>query len=268
MINKPIIVEIKQVQKEAKNTFSLQFQLPEKMEIPRPGQFLMIWVPGTDEIPISIAKIDESRNTLMIIIRNVGETTGILTSSKKGDEIGIRGPMGNGFRLEGTRPLLIGGGIGVAPLIALTDKLLNAKMEIHFINGAKTKDDLVFHDYLRKKIPKYHVTTDDGTMGFKGFTTDKLKELINNTKFDQIYTCGPEIMMKTVLDTALSKNIPIQANLERIFKCGMGLCGHCVLDPTGLLTCKDGPVFSTNQLKQISDFGTQKRDFNGKKIPI
>lgn len=268
MKSRPIIVELKQVQQEAKDIHFLTFNRPTIMEYPLPGQFLMVWVIDSDEIPISISRTDKVNNTLSLAVKMVGITTGELIKLGEGDTIGVRGPLGRSFSLIGKKPLIIGGGIGTAPLIPLTQQMQEEGIEFTFINGARTKEELIFHDYLQEQAVEYYVTTDDGSLGVKGFTTELAKELLNKQKFDQIYTCGPELMMKEVLALGNSKGIPIQASLERIFKCGVGLCGHCVLDPPGLLACKDGPIFSSEQLLKCADFGSFKRDFNGKKIPI
>jgi dihydroorotate dehydrogenase electron transfer subunit len=108
------------------------------------------------------------------------------------------------------------------------------------------------------------VSTDDGSFGIKGFTTDVLMDLLKKEKFDCVYTCGPEVMMKKVFDICDDKGIKCQASLERYMKCGFGLCGTCCIDDK--LICKDGPVFDSNQLRKLSEFGVFNRDKSGSKV--
>ena len=111
--------------------------------------------------------------------------------------------------------------------------------------------------------------TDDGSVGYQGFTTGKLEELLReDSEFDLIITCGPELMMKKVVEIGERYNIPVQVSLERYMKCGIGLCGQCALDEEGLCVCRDGPVFWGDRLKYISEFGKYKRDESGSKVLI
>ncbi|MHC1590809.1 MAG: dihydroorotate dehydrogenase electron transfer subunit, partial [Candidatus Helarchaeales archaeon] len=247
---------------------AIEFKLPKGMNLPKPGQFFMIWLPGLDEIPISISRMDEINGVATLMVKNVGEATSALAKTLPGEKIGIRGPFGNGFKMRGSRPILIGGGIGAAPLMMLADSLKLNGIKSTFLNGARNASELIYLKEIPEITEKHYFTTDDGSLGFKGLVTEKARELLSKHEFDQVYACGPEKMLKELLNITLEYNIPLQASLERIFKCGMGLCGHCVLDPSGLLTCKDGPVFSTEDLVKITDFGRFKRDFNGSKITI
>ena len=120
---------------------------------------------------------------------------------------------------------------------------------------------------------EFHFCTDDGSFGDKGFATDIFENLIKDldievVKNSVVYTCGPEVMMYKILQICEEKRIEMYASLERIMRCGCGLCGLCVLDPLGLLVCKDGPVFNLDNLVEIKDFGKYKRDFSGKRISI
>jgi dihydroorotate dehydrogenase electron transfer subunit len=109
------------------------------------------------------------------------------------------------------------------------------------------------------------VSTDDGTKGYKGYASDLAKNILSKEKFDAVYTCGPETMMKSLLSSC--KTIPLQASLERYMKCSIGICGQCCIG-NGLRVCADGPIFSGKILQQVKDFGLYRRDPAGRKIPI
>jgi dihydroorotate dehydrogenase electron transfer subunit len=231
-----------------------------------PGQFLMVWVPGIDEVPMSLSQW--SPETIEITVQSIGEATQALFSMQPGDWIGIRGPFGRPFDVDCRRALVVGGGIGMAPLRPLVYSLLKANTQVTLLIGAKTQEDLVFH----KEFSEYHnsafrlvVATDDGSAGFKGLATKGVTELLDINEFETLYTCGPEMMMAELYRMAVKAGIGFQASLERFMKCGCGLCGTCALDPTGDLVCLDGPVFNRKQLAVLSDFGKYYRDQVGSK---
>jgi len=245
---------------------------------PKPGQFLMIWIPGVDEIPMSISSYSDNAEW-SITVQNVGECTNSIHQLKIGDYIGVRGPIGNSFTIpqeKNKNLFLIGGGIGVAPLKFLASELKRLKHNFKLIIGAKLKNQLVFKNdmnYHDQKEFEVHFCTDDGSYGEKGFTTEIFKSLIKSMSREElqntvVFTCGPEIMMYKLLHICLENKIELQASLERIMRCGCGLCGLCVIDPLGLLVCNDGPIFTSAVLEKMEDFGKYKRDFSGKKISI
>lgn len=234
-----------------------------------PGQFLMVWVLGVDEVPMSLSSI-AINNLSSITIAKIGDATNKLHSMTLGDRFGIRGPYGNGFKLIDGKALIVGGGIGLAPLMPLTKELIKKGVEFTLIAGAKTKATLPFKDTINT-LQKNHevcVTTDDGSYGTCGTTTDLVEDYLTKKRFDMVYTCGPENMMWKVFQIAEKCKTLVQASLERHIKCGLGLCGHCVIDPLGLRICKDGPVFSSEVLREATDFGKHSRIPNGRKIPI
>lgn len=237
-----------------------------------PAQFVMLWVPHTisgdvnftvpDQIPMSISSVEGS--TFSVTVRAYGETTGELHKYKEKDLIGMTGPLGRGFTGSGTNILCVAGGIGAAPLLLLAQKL--QYNPVHFILGAKTKRELFFEKRLEKLCSSLYITTDDGSYGAKGFASDPVEDLCHTYDIDQIYCCGPEPMMFKVFKTALELEIPAQFSLERYMYCGLGVCGHCTVD--GYLVCKDGPVFTAEELQHVSDFGAKKVDETGRKIPV
>jgi dihydroorotate dehydrogenase electron transfer subunit len=233
-----------------------------------PGQFLMLWIPGVDEIPLSI--LDARKNgEVMVAVKKVGEATEALHSKKVGEVIGIRGPFGNSFTIKNGRILMVGGGTGIAPLLFLTKKLASKTAKLVFVMGAKTKEELMFIDELEELCSKGNVvaTTEDGSYGVKGLATTPLETLLTKERFDMLYTCGPEQMMRKVFDLAEKHRIALEASLERLMRCAIGLCGSCVVGKYRV--CRDGPVFTTQQLREVKDeFGISKRDFSGKRIPL
>ena len=234
----------------------------------RPGQFLMLWIPRVDEIPLSILDANED-GTVSVAVKKVGEATQALHNKKTGEIIGIRGPFGNSFTLKRGRILMVGGGTGIAPLLFLTKKLASKAIKLVFVIGAKTKEELLFIEKLEETCRKDNLiaTTEDGSYGIKCLATTPLESLLAKEKFDMIYTCGPEQMMRKVLDLAEKHGITLEASLERLMRCAIGLCGSCVVGKYRV--CRDGPVFTASQLKEAkSEFGVSKRDFSGKRIPL
>jgi dihydroorotate dehydrogenase electron transfer subunit len=205
--------------------------------------------------------------TMGITVQAIGEATKTLTELRPGDWIGIRGPFGNHFSLESSRALVVGGGIGIAPLRPLTNALLDQGTEVTMVIAAKTKEALVPYDFPARKTKNLtlNFATDDGTKGYKGFATGLVKDLLTDSSFDRIYTCGPELMMSKLCQIASEHNIPIEVSMERHMKCGCGICGTCALDPDGELVCMDGPIFSGTQLERIKEFGQYHRDATGVK---
>jgi len=226
-----------------------------------PGQFVMIWIPGIDEIPISISHLE--KETIGITVKIVGEATDILCTLKKGDRTRIRGPYGKSFEVKGDNPVLVAGGIGTAPLHFLASSLCEKKIHSSIIIGAKTESELSLVSDFKGLGCEVIMATDDGSEGFPGTASDCLKnELDNERKFDSIYCCGPEKMTRSIADIAGKRNIWGQAALERLMKCGIGLCGACAINDK--LVCRDGPIFDLSMILSLSEFGSSCRDSAGR----
>jgi len=259
-MNYPRIKEIIEIIQENKEIKTIKFFDKKKVN---PGQFYMVWIPDVDEIPMSVSHI--TKDIKGFTFKRIGNATNSLYNLKKGDKIGIRGPYGNGFKINGKNILFIGGGTGIAaikPAILIArEKNITSTVLI----GSKCKDELFFSKEIKKENKNCIICTDDGSCGKKGFTTDILEKILRKEKFSNIITCGPELMMKKVID--ISNNIPVQASLERYMKCGFGLCGQCTIGE-GLRVCKEGPVFDKKTLIKIKDFGHIKKNASGKKIKI
>jgi dihydroorotate dehydrogenase electron transfer subunit len=253
-------VEITDVIKETKNikTFRLNIDLPAL-----PGQYVMLWVPGYDEKPLSISYL--GKNVGLTVLKK-GATTARLHEMKPGDLVGVRGPFGRAFKISGKKIVAVGGGVGMAPIAPLIERAIERGSEATVIGGAVTKRELLFMDRIKATGARLIITTDDGTCGKKCFTTHALKEELDKGKFDECFTCGPEIMMLKVLSIAKKHNLPTQISMERYFKCGIGICGACVLDGDGFRVCKEGPNFRDVEIEKFKDFGKYTRDASGKKV--
>ncbi|MBU4342108.1 MAG: dihydroorotate dehydrogenase electron transfer subunit [Candidatus Altiarchaeota archaeon] len=251
-------VKILDVRKENPSTNTLVLDIVLDSE---PGQFVMVWLPSIGEKPFGISRLEGS---IEITVKDVGPFTRELCKAKKGSFVGVRGPYGNGYELKGDSPCIIGGGVGLAPLMPIIERL-GKKATV--IQGVKTKNDILFTDRIEKSGASLHIATDDGSHGEKCFCHELFEKILLEKEFGQVYCCGPEIMMSEVMKISLAKKIPCQLSLERWMKCGFGLCGSCSLDPSGLLVCKDGPVFTAEQL-QGTEFGSYARDSAGSKINI
>lgn len=241
MIEQPRMVKICNVAEESPGvkTFFLKSNLNFV-----PGQYIMVWIPLIDEKPFTISYIQKDIVGISVLKRGV--FTHALHKKKAGDLIGIRGPYGKGFNLQAnSNSCVVGGGIGMASLTTLVDRLTGATI----IQGARTVSEIIY----RERFPGMKLCTEDGTAGFKGTTVDFLMELLNTQTYSKVYTCGPEKMMYKIVDLAKKHQIECEVSLDRYMKCGFGICGQC--DCSGQRVCIDGPVFNTTELNKMEDFG-------------
>ena len=259
-MNQPEIVRISSVTVENNVIKTFSFPFPKKT---LPGQFFMIWIPGVDEIPMSVSVIDEK--TKAFTFKIVGDATDALFHLKKGDTIGIRGPYGNGFTFKGRHHLFIGGGTGIAMIAPAVEACLNRGDPVDVILGVKTKQELFFVKRMENSKAIVHLASDDGSIGSKGFASMFAENLISEKQIETIYTCGPEQMMKSLVDLCRKHDISLQASVERYMKCAVGICGQCCIGE-GLRVCVEGPVFTDDQLVDIKDFGVFHRSASGEKI--
>jgi len=235
----------------------------------KPGQFVMVWIPDVDEVPMSLSSM--SPHACSICVKKVGEATKALHQRKIGDYIGIRGPFGNGFRIVRGSIMIVGGGTGMSSLMPLVESLVKENAKVTFLLGAKTKNELLFRDGMQAVLSKiksrFEVATEDGSYGSKGVVTDFAEKYLAKEKFDMIYTCGPERMMYKMLLLSERFQTPLQASLERLMRCAIGICGTCVIGK--FRVCRDGPVFTGEQLSEVKEeFGHFKRAFDGRKVKL
>lgn len=268
-INTMRTVEILEAKEEncTVKTFTFKDKLCGKAE---PGQFVMVWIPGVDEIPISLSGIT-SEGVTSITVNDVGEASKALNQKENGDIIGVRGPFGKGFVPAGGNVMIVGGGTGLGPMMPLAEKLVKTADKITVMSGVKCQDNLLFLERIDKLLADIDsetvYTTEDGSYGFEGLVVDQVEKHLNAEHFDMVYTCGPEIMMYKTFLLAEEHNVPVQASLERIMRCGSGLCGSCAIGE--FRVCKDGPVFTSEQLRRIKEeFGKSRLDFTGNKTEL
>jgi dihydroorotate dehydrogenase electron transfer subunit len=229
--------------------FVRTFRLDRDLD-PAPGQYVMVWIRGVDEIPMSFSGSDT------ITVQSVGEATRALFQFGAGDSLGLRGPLGNGFILRGKSILLIGGGVGTAPLAYLGEQARSQGLEVASLIGFRCREDLIFKSRF-EALGDTYITTDDGSVGIHGRAAEGLKDL-NLSEYDQIYICGPEMMMWDIITRTRELAGKTQACINRYFKCAAGICGSCCLDPEGLRVCVEGPVIMADRLLE-SEFGRYRR---------
>ena len=231
----------------------------------KPGQFVMLWIPGVDEKPYTLSFVTDKSFGITIEAKGIFSKKAI--ALEKGDLVGVRGPFGNGFTLPlpDDNIAVVAGGCGIAPLAPLIDEVSKTNNNnITCIHGAKSKDYLLYKERFRLQR---NFCTDDGSFGYKGFVTDILNEKIaTGYVFNKVYTCGPEIMMQKVFDICEKNQINCQVSLERYMRCGFGLCGACVCGKE--VVCKDGPVFGSEKLNTMSDFNRKALLKSGKEVAL
>lgn len=231
-------------------TLTASQQMPEML----PGQFVEVRIDNAPDVflrrPISIHFFDSQKNLLYLMVQVVGKGTKRMAALNVGDVLNLILPLGNTFSIPESpqRLLLVGGGVGVAPLLYLGAELKKKGHRVTFLLGARTANDLLRMEAF-KGYGDMYVTTEDASWGEKGFVTQH--SLLQQQNFDFIYTCGPTPMMQAVARYAKEKGIPCEASLENTMACGLGACLCCVTDTQHghKCVCSDGPIFNINELK-------------------
>ncbi len=212
-----------------------------------PGQFVNVRVcKNTAPLlrrPFGVAGVHREQGTFTMIYRIIGEATHILADVCTGDVLSIVGPLGKGFDMSAQKPLLVGGGLGLAPLLFLADEFGGGRSDI--LMGGRTEDELFWTKLYDDLCAKMYLTTDDGSAGTKGTVMALLPQLLEEGGYDCIYVCGPGPMMKAVAGACLEAGVKCQVSLERYMACGLGACLSCACEGVGrrIKVCKDGPVF-------------------------
>ncbi len=250
------ILDLKVVSAERLNAKNVLIKLTHDNELPAmlPGQFVEIKVDGSSTTylrrPISINFVDKERNELWLLVAEVGDGTRTIAAVKSGDVLNCVFPLGNSFTYPASSSdslLLIGGGVGVAPLLYFGMLCKERGISVTFLLGARTASDLLELDEF-KKYGEVFITTEDGSMGEQGYVTNH--SILQKCRFEQISTCGPKPMMVSVAKYAQAANIRCEASLENLMACGLGACLCCVEKTTegNLCVCTEGPVFDIKQL--------------------
>ena len=236
------------------NYVLLKLTSPSPLPDMLPGQFAEIRVDGSPTTflrrPISINYVDRQRNEVWFLIQLIGDGTRQLGEAKAGDRVNVVLPLGNGFTMPekaSDKLLLVGGGVGTAPMLYLGEQLAKNGSKPTFLLGARSDKDLLQLEQFAAYGDVY-TTTEDGSYGEKGYVTQH--SILNKVQFEQIYTCGPKPMMMAVAKYAQSKDIACEVSLENTMACGIGACLCCVENTTEghLCVCKEGPVFNINKL--------------------
>lgn len=222
-----------------------------------PGQFVHVQIPGMEghilRRPFSVYHTKQSENKLTILYQIVGFGTQKMTTLGAGDTVDVMGPIGHGWAIPATcqSALLVGGGVGAAPLYMHAQELYKADVSVDVVLGAQTEAALVCKDryeaLLGQSVP---CSTDDGTYGYHGFCTDLVSKSLDKRSYDYVACCGPEPMMKAVCAITLDRGIPTFVSLEKRMACGIGACLSCVVETTNGLkrSCVDGPVFNASEV--------------------
>lgn len=236
-----------------KDVFSMWIEDEITATTAKPGQFLSLFCKNGNYLlprPISICEIDSENKKVRIVYRVVGSGTKEFMGLKAGDSIEIMGPLGNGFTKEGKKSILIGGGIGIPPMLELAKSLTG---EVQIVLGFR---DSTFLDKEFIPYGSVYIATEDGSIGTKGNVIDVIKE--NKLDGDIIYACGPTPMLRGVKAYAMEKNIKAQLSLEEKMACGVGACLACVCKSKEIDShthvhnkriCKDGPVFYAQDIE-------------------
>ena len=235
------------------DVLQLTVAVPEIAAVCRPGQFVHLRLTeAVDPLlrrPFSIADCDAGQGTLTLIYRVVGRGTKLMAGLQAGDSLDCMGPLGNGFDLTCRRPLLVGGGMGLAPLLMLAKAFCARPATM--LMGGRNEQELFWPEIYAGVCPHIHITTDDGSVGQRGYAVDLLPELLSKGDFDGIYACGPHAMLKGVAATAAQHGVACQVSLEEYMACGVGACLSCTCAAAGgkrHKVCTDGPVFRAEEV--------------------
>ncbi|MEG0970716.1 MAG: dihydroorotate dehydrogenase electron transfer subunit [Acidaminococcaceae bacterium] len=227
---------------------------PEIAAQAQPGQFVNVCVSSQMapllRRPLGIAVVNVQTGVITMIYRILGEATQLLANACSGDVLSIIGPLGHGFDLTAQRPLLIGGGLGLAPLVYLAQSFCPQPVEV--LMGGRTDKELFWTEIYTDLCEALHITTDDGSQGTKGTVLALLPELLQQGHYDCVYVCGPEPMMKAVAQVAQAQGVPCQVSLEKYMACGVGACLSCSCGGVHkrLKVCTDGPVFWAQEVTE------------------
>ncbi len=237
----------------AEKIFKLTLDAPELAKISRAGQFVQVKI--SDEFtlrrPLGIASTADGK--VKIFYRAVGRGTEKLSARRAGESLNILGALGNGYKAYKGKILLVGGGMGLAPLLCAAEQF-----SADVLIGGRTLDEVIFwQEEFRPHVGKIFITTDDGSYAKKGFVIDLLPEVLSAENYSAILTCGPEIMMRGVAKFAFEKNIPCEVSFEKRMACGLGACLSCSIDTADgrKKVCKDGPIFDARKV-----FGGEQRE--------
>ncbi len=246
---------------ETPSTATLRFDYPPTAE---PGQFVMVWLPGDDELPMSLSYVEGPQKG--ITVKAMGESSARLVRLRPPDRLGVRGPYGRGFDLSPRRILVVGGGSGAAVLAPAAEAAARAGALVDVALGATTREELLFYERFRAMGARLFPATDDGSFGYRGYVSDVARERLGSESYQAVWTCGPELMMRKVLEEAERRSVASFGSVERVMKCALGMCDACALGPFHV--CRDGPVLPGRRLLDLEEFGRAFRNASGRLTPF
>jgi dihydroorotate dehydrogenase electron transfer subunit len=264
-----IKVKILSRKEVAPNIYLMKLNAPEIAQEALPGQFIHIRCSKDSypllRRPLSIHRADKEKGEIFILFQVIGEGTKLLADRTIGDDLDIMGPIGNGFNIypKSKKIMIVGGGIGVAPLLALCEESIRQGKEVRILIGALKKELVIGEENFRNLGAKVDVATDDGSYKYKGLVTDLLERAIKEGWLaDQIFACGPKPMLRKIVEISLDNHIDCQVSLEERMACGIGACLGCVCKIKAKeknnnqnqikyiykRVCVDGPVFEGSEV--------------------
>jgi len=247
----------------------MRVYIPQLTRLAKPGQFVHVRCSNSlDPLlrrPISLHGIDCGKGTISLLYQVVGAGTRLLAKMVPGDEIDVMGPLGKGFTVPDgiKKALVVGGGIGVAPLFPLIQILKHYEIQQTVLLGARSADFVIGRDQLESLGVKVKIATDDGSLGYKGFVTRLAEDELSGGKPDYFFACGPNPMLRALLDLAARNDLKGQVSLEEYMGCGVGACLACVCKSEAAAgrktadsaedfeykkVCVDGPVFEASEV--------------------
>lgn len=241
-------------QKYSADYYYLVLAPPVTLPSMHPGQFVQVLITGSQPTylrrPISVYEVDPVNNTFSLLIKKLGAGTRHLSQIQAGDMLNVVYPLGNSFTIPSAGSvLLVGGGVGMAPMLMLASQIDHANSKVDIIIGGRTAEDIIAPEKFQQ-YGSLHITTNDGTLGEQGFVTQHSILAEGVAKYNRIYACGPDAMMKAVARLAVKDNVPCEVSLENLMACGFGACLCCIAETTtgNKTTCVEGPVFNINDL--------------------
>ncbi len=242
--------KVKGQQRLAEGVYYLAVHAPKIAAAARPGQFVDIRILTGAFIlrrPVGVVAADRENGIVAFIYRVIGRGTRAMAKLKAGDTVNLLGPLGNGFSMEHKHPLIVGGGMGLSPLFFYAAGM---KGKADVLMGGRSEEEVFWRSLFAGIAKNIHITTDDGSVGTKGFVTELLPKLLSEGSYDAVVVCGPDPMMKAVAAIAKEKGTPCQVSLERRMGCGLGACLSCSIDTAHgrRKVCKDGPVFPAEEV--------------------
>jgi len=238
--------EVLDVRRVSSTLWIAEFLIREDIDV-KPFMFAMLWIKGFDEIPLSIAWVEDKRIAFVFRVR--GEGTKALSSLGKGESILIKAPLGKGFAPPpGRSVLLVAGGVGIAPAPLLASYCKSRGIPLTIVWGVKSRDEVCDPSYIHLDRAIVEIATEDGSLGFRGTALELASILLKKKRFDYVVAVGPRAMLLSFCETFSRIGVETMVSLETMVKCGMGMCGSCLVKPLPKLLCIDGPVFKCSEV--------------------